>query len=119
MQSHTPETKAAVLADVVAGESVAAVARKYGIGRNTIRVWTAELGDHGSSAIQQKKEAIGEKVYGLVEDNVETLRKIAKHAQKDEWLDKQTANDLAVFMGVMQDKTVRLLSAFRPPEDNE
>jgi transposase-like protein len=114
--NHSPETKAAALASVLAGETVAATARAYGVDPGTIRRWRSQAGVDTAIVQQQKKVAIGEQLYGLLEDYVETLRVQVRVTRDEAWIKKQDADKLAIFHGVLSDKSVRLAAALRPTD---
>ena len=112
MQRYPPETKAAVLAALATGESVRCAARRFGISRNTVTAWRAELA--GSLVAEpQKKEALGEQVYGYLEESITTLGAQARFVRDPAWLKQQSAADIAMLHGVMFDKTARLLGALQ------
>jgi transposase-like protein len=116
MKQHSPETRAAVLAALAAGESVNRVSQQFGVSRRTISGWRdqAQL----PTVAQQKKVEIGQKVYELLEDYIETLRVQVRVTRDEAWIKKQTAGELAILHGVLSDKSVRLLAAFRPGTDD-
>lgn len=116
-QPYSPDTRAAVLAAIAAGEPIAAVARQYGIARSTVQNWMASshVSEYRTPAIQQKKAEIGQQVYGLLEDYIETLRIQVRATRDEDWIKKQSADSLAILHGVLADKSIRLLAAFRPP----
>lgn len=113
---HPPETRAAVLAAVASGQSVNSVAKQFGISRRTITSWRdqAQL----PTVAQEKKQVIGEQLYGLLEDSIETLRVQVRFMRTEAWLEKQSAADLAILHGVLHDKTRHVVAAFRPPDDD-
>lgn len=113
---YAPETKAAALAAVLGGESLSSVSRRMGIGRNTLIRWRTEYGADGAAIAQEKKEAIGQQLYGLLEDYIAYLRFEIRAVQDTAWIRKQRAHELAIYHGVVADKSVRLASALRPPD---
>jgi Transposase len=116
---YPPETRAAVVAAVLAGESVNKVSKRFGIGRATIVHWR-DLAERppASPALQQKKEALGEQVYGLLEDSIAALRFQLRATSNEAWIRAQSADQLAIFYGVLADKAIRLLAAIRPSGDD-
>ena len=106
---------------MVAGGSINGTARHMGISRGTIQKWVAEshLTEHRTAAIQQKKEEIGQKVYELLEDYIETLRIQVRVTRDEAWIKRQSAGELAVLHGVYNDKAIRLLAAFRPHDEGD
>lgn len=117
---HSNEVKAAAVAAVLAGESVSSVAKQFGVSRAAIVEWRDKTGITGevTPVAQQKKHDLGMQVYGLLEDSIAHLRFQLRVTADEEWIKRQTANDLAIYHGVIADKTVRLLAAFRPPDDD-
>lgn len=119
-QSYSQETKAAALAEVATGASVNATAKKYGIGRATLTNWRDAAGlsvQTLTPAGQQKKAELGEQLYDYLTESIATMVAQLRFARTPEWLARQNAADLAVFMGVTADKATRLLAAFRPSPD--
>ena len=108
----TDEQRAAAVSRLLEGEAVKAVARDYGVQPSTVRGWRAKLGadprkeQHAEAEVDFRKLtlrylehslAAGERVLGQTEDK--------------DWLGKQSAADLAVFLGVVFDKAARVLAA--------
>lgn len=108
---YPPETRAAVLAAIASGQSLNSIAKQYGVSRRTVQLWRNEA--HLPVVTQQKKEVLGEQVYGLTEDSITTLRVQLRAAQDEEWIKRQSADSLAVFYGVVADKLIRILAAVR------
>jgi transposase-like protein len=107
--THSDETKAAVLADVVLIGAGAAAA-KHGISVNTVKTW--KLRSRAGSAVEPlKKERIGEMVAAYLEANLQALTAQAYVASDPQYIEKQPAESLAVLHGVMADKSIRLLEA--------
>jgi transposase-like protein len=119
MSAHTPQTKAAALAAILGGESINSVSRRTGIGRNTLTRWRTEAGASGTLIAQQKKEAIGQQLYGLLEEYIAYLRFEVRATQDEAWIRRQRADALAIYHGVVADKSVRLAAALRPPTDGD
>lgn len=109
-QEYTAETKAAVLAALLAGQSVSEVARAYKIPSGTVKSWSAQL-DREQPVATTKKERIGELLVGYLEHTLEALTAQARVFADPTWLRTQTASELAVLHGVQTDKAIRLLEA--------
>lgn len=119
MTRYSDETRAAVVAALLAGQSVCDVAREYSIPKGTVSSWkTRQNGcaDVCTSATQKKE--IGELLLEYLRANLEALRAQAEHFKNVEWLRKQSAENAAVLHGVMTDKAIRLLEAFGRAEDD-
>lgn len=109
---HSPRKRAAAVAELATGARPTDVARKYGVSLSQLRYWrqTAGVG----TAYARTREALGDMVYDLVADNIETLRVQARLARSEDWFEKQSAADVAELVGTLSDRTIRLLAAFRP-----
>jgi transposase-like protein len=114
-QPHDPRTKAAALAGLATGESIHSVARRLGVSRSTVQRWrdAAHVPTPGLVG-PQKKQELGEQVYSFLEESIETLAAQVRFARDEAWLRRQSAADLAMLFGVLNDKTVRLLAALQP-----
>ncbi len=117
MPTHSPEVRAAALAELATGASVNSVANKYGASRTTIRRWEAESGAGRrtitSIGAQQKKD-LGVLTYDMLVDAIETIQAQLRLARDPKWVQKQSAGELGSFIGITADKVTRLLAAFRP-----
>jgi len=109
MTKYTDETKAAVLAALLAGQSINSVAKEYKIPKGTVSAWKNR--GVAKKATQKKVDDIGALLISYLQTNLKTLQKQAEFFSDEAWLRKQTASDAAVLHGVMTDKSVRLLEA--------
>lgn len=111
--AYPPETKAAALAALLAGQSVSAVAREYQIPKGTVSNWktrragVSDVPDAGT----QKAESIGDLLVTLLEQNIRGLIAASAVMQDPEWVKRQEASELGVFLGITHDKVVRMLEA--------
>lgn len=112
--NHSPEVKAASVAALLGGETIASVSRRTGIARSTLVKWRTALTGDAPLISQQKKEAIGEQLYGLLEDSIAYLRFEVRTTADADWIKNQAADQLAIYHGVVFDKSVRLAAALRP-----
>src|SRR5512139_1184725 len=113
--AHSPETKAAVMAALLAGQSISQVVQEYQLPETTVKRWRAE----GDQNMVPKKEIIGELLIGYLAVNLETLRKQAEFFSDTKWLNRQDASSVAVLHGVMTDKAIRLLEALSKNVPND
>lgn len=101
------------------GASYRSVAREFGISRRALSDWRKAANMPPAAVSPQKRADLGEQLYGYLEESIATLVAQLRFARDPQWLARQNAADLAVFMGVTADKTTRLLAAFRPePAEN-
>lgn len=106
-RAYSDEVKAAALADL-ALLGPGAVATKYGIPIGTIWSWASRTAEPLASV---KKDHIGALVATYLEANLQALTAQAYVASQPEYINRQSADGLAILHGVMADKSVRLLEA--------
>lgn len=115
-RDYNPETKAAIMAALLAGQSVSSIAKEYEIPKGTVSNWKREayreLEPEVQSERTQKKARIGELLLEYLEANLKALKAQAEQFADARWLSKQQADEAAVLHGVMTDKAIRLLEAF-------
>lgn len=121
MSKYSDETKAAVMAALLTGQSVSSVAKEYKIPPGTVSSWkNRNLKEHIESMQENASEKTGILLIDHLHQNIRTLTAVNKFVESnDEWKMKQSASDLAVFTGVLSDKTFRLIEALgNAPDDN-
>jgi transposase-like protein len=108
---HSDETRAAVLAALLTGQSVTAVSLEYKLSHATVISWRDAAG-LGSTRVQPKIHAdIGELVLAHVRASLLALETQAGVACDAAWLKRHSPADLAVLFGVISDKSHRILAA--------
>ena len=116
-KGHSDETKAAVMAALLEGQSISQCAEEYDIPRSTVGNWSAKLNKAGVPDIPDtKKEQIGDLLIKYLRANLATLEAQAEMFRDRKWLEKQGAAEAATLHGVMTDKAVRLLEALTKSE---
>lgn len=114
---YSPETKAAALAALLEGQAVGRVATDFRVPVGTVKAWNsgARRITAGTQPVAlvatQKKEEIGHLLLEYLHTNLETLRQQSLIFRDPKWLEKQSAEGVAVLHGVLTDKTIRLLEA--------
>ena len=118
MATHSEETKAAVMAALLAGQSVNSVAKEYKLPVGTVKSWKSR--GVAEKATVKKADRIGELLLEYLEENLTTLKEQARIFRTETWLMKQNASDVAVLHGVLTDKSIRLLEAMSKnvPDNN-
>lgn len=112
---YSDETKAQVMAALLAGQAITAVAKEYQLPRSTVGKWRKQLAERVHVDVEQKSESgtsLDGLLAGYVEANLVTLREQAIFFRDKQWLRQQDASALAVLHGVIADKTVRILEAY-------
>ena len=111
-QTYDDQTKAAVLASLLAGQAVSYVAKEYDIPEGTVASWKArELRGVNAADLEEKQAVIGPKLLDYMVAALDTLRAQLIVMGDPEWLRKQSAADLAVLAGVQVDKLMRMFEA--------
>jgi transposase-like protein len=112
-KTYDDRTKAAVMASLLAGQSVAEVSAEYNINRDTIKSWKSRQlnGENVATVATEKREQIGDLLFDYLLMILKTLKIQAEHFGDKNWLNRQSADALAVLHGVSVDKAVRLLEA--------
>lgn len=122
---HSEEVKAAAMAELLRGQSVNEVARKYQIPPGTASAWRAKaraesgITPNTPAAVTIQKETIADLLLEYMKESIISLRAQVKAFSDPEWLRSQSAADLAILHGVQNDKMVRMLEALGGPEEQE
>jgi hypothetical protein len=117
-REYSDETKAAVMAALLDGQSVNAVAKEYKIPKGTVSGWKHQA-QGVVNVSTQKKESIGDRLVESVEAKLTAIIAIYGVVKDPAWVKLQNAADLAVFVGVTEDKLMRQLEAFGDSEDGD
>lgn len=115
-RKYTDELRAATIAAWKAGETELGLATLTGIPRTTLQKWFKGL---DRAPKQTADYDLDKMAWELVGDSFSALRAILRKSQDDSWLDKQDANNLAIFFGVTSDKLLRLLAAGSKPDTSK
>lgn len=102
------ETRAAIMAALLAGQSVNKVADEYQVGLATVSRFKQQL-----EKLEQKKE-IPVLVMEVLHSQLETLKGITEAVRQPEYIKKQPASEVAVLYGVIADKSFKIISAMEP-----
>lgn len=116
-----PAIKAAALADLHTGEQPAVVAERYGLDRGLVKMWKQRYVTAGVTrssapvtvvhrpAVQAQQLAIGD----LIQDNLRAkliaTQRIAEHVTTTEWLEKQSASDVATLFTAIDQSAIGIL----------
>lgn len=112
-QQYPDDVKAEAMAALLAGQSVTAIAKRYSIPKGTVSSWRKQARQKVKAGAEStQKTTLDELLMGYVRENLLTLREQARVFRDEEWLQRQSASEVAVLHGVLADKTVRLLEAF-------
>jgi transposase-like protein len=112
--AHSPELRAAVVAAVLAGTSVAAAARQYGLSKQTVSRWVNASDETVGTEQRAREQDLGELILGLINEHITTLRAELQATARPGWLEKQSAAELAQLVVAQRDTLIRLLAGLRP-----
>lgn len=112
-RTYDDETRAAVLAALLVGQSVTKVAETYDIPEGTIWAWKARHAPDRAQALDNP-DRIGELLVEYLEESLKAIRAQVVAFSDPEWLRDQRAESVGVLHGIMVDKAVRLLEAMSP-----
>lgn len=120
--NYSDKTKTAVMAALLEGQSAAQVAEDYNIPVGTIHSWknrqeNANAEDYARIA-SEKRERIADLIIELLSSHLEAATSIIKAvADDEEYIKNQSASEVAVLLGVINDKAFRMLEALGRAED--
>jgi transposase-like protein len=121
-REYAPEVKAAVMAALLAGQSVDSVAEKFEIPEGTVKAWKSRnvkpiLEGVAGVATPKTHEEVADLLMELTRAELRGLIALAQHMTNEKWLEKQGAEQLGVLKGITHDKVFRLLEALNRPDD--
>lgn len=107
-KAHSDETRAAVMAALLAGQGVSEVAERYELNSSTVKNWKRQL-----NPVQPEKMGVdfGGLLAQYLEEALATAAEHQRMARSSEWFNRQPASEIGTFGGIHLDKVVRLLDA--------
>lgn len=120
-KEYDEQTKAAVMAALLDGQSISSVAREYKIPKGTVSAWKSRgwesVASGGVATIAtQKRERIGALIIDGLEAKLLAIKAMADVFAEKDWVRKQPASEIAVLFGVVSDKAFRVLEALPDSE---
>lgn len=111
-QAHSDETRGAALAALLEGQGVAEVARKYQLPKSTVQDIKRSIESDEFAQVRAKKEnRLAELIEGHLQASLQAATDIAGQTKNANWRNRQDADKLGVFYGILTDKSVRILEA--------
>ena len=115
--AHSAQLRGEVVAAILAGASVSAVAAQFGVSKSLVSEWAnADIRTVRTDQRARDPEAIGELLLDLIATHVTTIQAQLQAASRADWLEKQSAAELAQLVAVERDTTIRLLAGLRVDE---
>jgi transposase-like protein len=103
----TDEQKAAAVARVLSGDAVLKVAKDVGVSPSTIRLWRAQQGGDPKTNDPDYRAM----TLSYLGESLAAGERILRQTADAEWMGKQSAGELGVFLGIVFDKAARILAA--------
>lgn len=111
-KAHTDEKKAEALAALMEGQGVSEVAKRYKLPHSTVSGLKKTIGSKEFDEVRRKKETeLASLIEGHLHASLQAASNIARQTNNESWLNKQDADKLGVFYGIVTDKAVRILEA--------
>jgi transposase-like protein len=117
---HSPELRAQAVAAVIAGATVAQVAQRFGLRKQTVSEWLqSEEIRTVRTTRERSPEVLEAMIFDLVAEHITTIRAQLQATASAAYVQGQSAGDLAALLGTERDTLIRLLAGFRPVADTE
>lgn len=117
---YPAEVQAAVMAALLAGQSVTSIAAEYKIPRGTVSGWKRKAGLMRPREMDaQLRVQIGDALLEYVVEALRTLSAQQIFFRDETWLHQQSASEIGVLHGISADKVIRLLEALAGDEEEE
>jgi len=106
------------MAALLTGQTVAQVATTYHLDKSVVSRWRRKIDPEQLQRVATEKgETLEWLLLDYVQTNLRTLKAQSIEAGRAQYVQKQSASELAVLHGVLADKTVRILAALEPIEE--
>lgn len=123
MRALPDDKKAIVLAALLAGQGVNQIAERYNMPKSTVsRLKKAIPKEQLEQVGTQKGEHLADLIAANLEASMKARENILNQTKNVEWLNRQSAAELATLYGVAADKEFRVLEAIenaQPAEEPE
>ena len=115
--AHSEETRSAVLAALVAGESPRYVSRRFSVSRTTVLTWRDQAGIGTTPVRPETREALNDRVIALLDQILATLRAQAAAFDDPAWLKGHTPAEAGTLWGILADKAIYLGATLEAPDE--
>ena len=114
-KKHKPEIMAAVMAALLAGQGVAAVARQYKLDSGLVSRWKQKIPQEKLQQVaEEKRDEFAELLVDALRSILKSLKVSADAIRSTEgwaWVRQHSPAEFATLIGVLTDKGFRLLEA--------
>lgn len=116
---HSDETRAAVMAALLAGQGVNEVARTYHLDSGLVSRWKKKIPAAELQRIAaERTDEFSELLTNYLKETLKTLKFQVRFFRDKAWLADQSASEVAALHGVITDKAIRLLEAAQVAADS-
>lgn len=106
------EVRAQVIGALLQGQGVTQIAKDYKIDKATVSRLKKEIPEDDLQQLATKKKVdIAERISEFLDEGFNAIRNSLRITEDNAWLSKQSASELATFIGVTSDKIFRVLEA--------
>jgi transposase-like protein len=120
MSKYSDETKAAVMAALLEGQSISKVSDEFDIPRSTVGNWSAKLNQSGVPSVpDEKKSEIGDRLLILVNKMVDAQIAMLEVMTEKDYLRNQDLAEMGMSFGVNNDKLDRILARISDANAND
>ncbi len=114
------DKKAVVLAALLAGQGVNEISSTYNIPKSTVSRLKATIPKEQLEQVgTQKAENLADLIAKNLEASFQARANILKQTENADWLNKQSAAELATLYGVAADKEFRVLEAIQNAQSQD
>lgn len=117
-RAYPAEVRTAVVAEIMAGESIAKVAKRHDVPRETAQGWWLEDRPVELSNVRTRERMV-EQLYDTASECLDGVRAGARLLQDPTWTATQDAAGIAALVATLSDRTIRMLGGLRPAESEQ
>lgn len=110
---HPSDVRVRVVAEIMAGDSITAVAKRHKIPTSTAKTWWAEDRPDEPTSVRTRERMVDE-LYDCSYECFEGIRATARLLQDPTWARTQEAAGLAALVAALGDRSLRMLGGLRP-----
>lgn len=113
--AHPPELRAQVVAAIAAGATVREVAARFKLDKGLVSRWAAtDVTVATARANVRSPEILADLIFDLIATHVQTISAQLSAVARLDYLEKQSAADVAELLATERDTLLRLLAGLRP-----
>jgi len=118
---YSDETRAAVMAALMTGQSVNSIAKEYKIPKGTVSSWKIRQVAHVADVATQKanNDEIADLLLSYLKANLNSLIAQVELFSDRDWLKRQPASEVSLLHGIQMDKAIRVLEAFGKDDSDD